>query len=94
MATREPCARFFDRRQREDYNADRRTNRRVTRSEETTQESLSWIGVLDIRAPSSACADRLSIPRGQTFPSIVGNGAINDRATVDTLPRVENEKEI
>src|SRR5687768_2390825 len=38
--------------------------------------------------------DWLRIASGQALPAIVGNGSINDRAAVDALPCVEDQKEV
>lgn len=41
-----------------------------------------------------ASGNRLGVPCCQTLSAIAGDRPIDDRAAVDTLPRVENEKEI
>lgn len=48
-----------------------------------------WFGTIGL--PSG---NGLRLPRCQALSAIVGDGAINDRAAIDTLPCVENEKEI
>ena len=41
-----------------------------------------------------ACRDVLRLPRSETLPTIVGNGAVDDGAAVNALPGVEDEEEI
>lgn len=43
---------------------------------------------------SLTCTNRLTFPSSQTFATIMRNGLVDDCATIETLPGIENYKEI
>ena len=67
-------------------------SRRVPIRLTLTQEAVARIGF--DKAYILPSRDGLRVACRKTFSSIIGDRAIDDRAAVDTLPCVENEKEI
>ena len=64
------------------------------RSEILMPQAYSCGSGMGADATMLASGNGLGLPGCQALSPVVGDGAINDRAAVDALPRVKNEKEI